>query len=176
MLSAALFCILHTDSSLCCKCFSCLCRALLLLLLDMRKGVCLPTSAFCCQAENEALQQLVLEVAQNKQEAQRKVGGLKQKYSNLLAKVSSPHRPHCLSSHHCNRKHKRGRKLAAAFSTQVPEAPRRCFAEPFCVWAAPLAHCVPSSGLLDQALVLTYPGRRKLLMHGQSLERRELMC
>jgi hypothetical protein len=40
-----------------------------------------------CQAENEALQQLVLEVAHNKQEAQRKVAGLKQKYSNLLAKV-----------------------------------------------------------------------------------------
>lgn len=42
------------------------------------------------QAENEALQQLVLDVAQNKQEAQRKVAGLKQKYSNLLAKVSTP--------------------------------------------------------------------------------------
>ena len=41
------------------------------------------------QAENEALQQLVLEVAQNKQEAQRRVAGLKQKYSNLLAKVPS---------------------------------------------------------------------------------------
>lgn len=39
------------------------------------------------QAENEALQQLVLDVAQNKQEAQRKVAGLKQKYGNLLAKV-----------------------------------------------------------------------------------------
>ncbi|KAL0019255.1 hypothetical protein WJX77_003507, partial [Trebouxia sp. C0004] len=38
------------------------------------------------RAENEALQQLVLEVAHNKQEAQRKVAGLKQKYSNLLAK------------------------------------------------------------------------------------------
>jgi len=42
------------------------------------------------QAENEALQQLVLEVAQNKQEAQRKVAGLKQRYSNLLAKVPAP--------------------------------------------------------------------------------------
>ena len=39
------------------------------------------------QAENEALQQLVLEVAQNKQEAQRRVANLKQKYGNLLAKV-----------------------------------------------------------------------------------------
>lgn len=39
------------------------------------------------QAENEALQQLVLDVAQNKQEAQRKVAGLKQKYGSLLAKV-----------------------------------------------------------------------------------------
>ena len=39
------------------------------------------------QAENEALQQLVLDVAQNKQEAQRKVAGLKQKYGNLLSKV-----------------------------------------------------------------------------------------
>ncbi len=44
-----------------------------------------------CQAENEALQQLVLEVAHNKQEAQRKVAGLKQKYSNLLAKVGLTH-------------------------------------------------------------------------------------
>ena len=43
------------------------------------------------QAENEALQQLVLEVAHNKQEAQRKVAGLKQKYSNLLAKVGLTH-------------------------------------------------------------------------------------
>ena len=48
------------------------------------------------QAENEALQQLVPEVAQNKQEAQRKVAGLKQKYSNLLAKVP-------ISSLHCHR-------------------------------------------------------------------------
>ena len=40
------------------------------------------------QAENEALQQLVLEVAQNKQEAQRRVATLKQKYGNLLAKVT----------------------------------------------------------------------------------------
>lgn len=39
------------------------------------------------RAENEALQQLVLEVAHNKQEAERKVAGLKQKYSNLLAKI-----------------------------------------------------------------------------------------
>ena len=39
------------------------------------------------QAENEALQLLVMEVAQNKQDAQHKVSGLKQKYSNLLAKV-----------------------------------------------------------------------------------------
>ena len=39
------------------------------------------------QAENEALQLLVMEVAQNKQDAQRKVSGLKQRYSNLLAKV-----------------------------------------------------------------------------------------
>lgn len=39
------------------------------------------------QAENEALQQLVLDVAQNKWDAQRRVAGLKQKYSNLLAKV-----------------------------------------------------------------------------------------
>ena len=39
------------------------------------------------QAENEALQQLVLDVAQNKQEAQRKVASLKQKYGTLLAKV-----------------------------------------------------------------------------------------
>ena len=39
------------------------------------------------QAENEALQQLVLDVAHNKQEAQRRVAGLKQKYGNLLAKV-----------------------------------------------------------------------------------------
>ena len=40
------------------------------------------------QAENEALQQLVMDVAHNKQEAHRKVAGLKQKYGNLLAKVN----------------------------------------------------------------------------------------
>lgn len=39
------------------------------------------------QAENEALQQLVLDVAHNKQEAQRKVAGLQHKYGNLLSKV-----------------------------------------------------------------------------------------
>ncbi|KAL3139315.1 hypothetical protein ABBQ38_003653 [Trebouxia sp. C0009 RCD-2024] len=39
------------------------------------------------RAENEALQQLVLDVAQNKQEAQRKVAGLKHKYGNLLSKT-----------------------------------------------------------------------------------------
>lgn len=80
--------------------------SLLLLLLDTPKAVCLPTSALCCQAENEALQQLVLEVAQNKQEAQRKVAGLKQKYSNLLAKVSSPHHSHCLSPYFCYKRQK----------------------------------------------------------------------
>lgn len=39
------------------------------------------------QAANEALQQLVLEVAQNKQDAQRKVASLLAKYEDLLAKV-----------------------------------------------------------------------------------------
>ena len=39
------------------------------------------------QAANEALQRLVLEVAQNKQDAQRKVASLLAKYEDLLAKV-----------------------------------------------------------------------------------------
>lgn len=43
--------------------------------------------SFCLQAENEALQQLVLEVAQNKQDAHRRVASLRDKYSALLAKV-----------------------------------------------------------------------------------------
>ena len=42
------------------------------------------------QAENEALQRLVLEVAQNKQDAQRKVAALCENYGVLLAKVCCP--------------------------------------------------------------------------------------
>ena len=55
----------------------------------MHRGLLIIASslAITVQAENEALQQLVLEVAQNKQEAQRRVAGLKHKYGNLLAKV-----------------------------------------------------------------------------------------
>lgn len=40
------------------------------------------------QAENEALQQLVLEVADNKQAAQEQVARLQEKFANLMAQVS----------------------------------------------------------------------------------------
>ena len=40
------------------------------------------------QAENEALQQLVLEVAENKQAAQEQVARLREKFANLVAQVS----------------------------------------------------------------------------------------
>lgn len=39
------------------------------------------------QAENEALQALVVDVAANKAEARKRVAALKEKYSELLAKV-----------------------------------------------------------------------------------------
>ena len=40
------------------------------------------------QAENKALQQLVLEVADNKQAAQEQVARLREKFANLVAQVS----------------------------------------------------------------------------------------
>ncbi len=42
------------------------------------------------QAENEALQALVVEVAANKAEARNRVATLKEKYTQLLARVSVP--------------------------------------------------------------------------------------
>ena len=48
------------------------------------------------QAENEALQQLVLDVADNKQAAQEQVARLRQKFANLVAQVSC-HACHMLS-------------------------------------------------------------------------------
>ena len=55
------------------------------------------------QAENEALQALVVDVATNKTEARKRVAALKEKYSELLAKVGEavPFRPdarHCACS------------------------------------------------------------------------------
>lgn len=41
------------------------------------------------QAENEALQALVVDVAANKAEARKRVAALKEKYSELLAKVAA---------------------------------------------------------------------------------------
>ena len=41
------------------------------------------------QAENEALQALVVDVAANKAEARKRVAALKEKYSELLAKVGA---------------------------------------------------------------------------------------
>ena len=41
----------------------------------------------CVQEENEALQQLVLEVAANKKAAREKIASLKQDYNELLKEV-----------------------------------------------------------------------------------------
>ena len=41
------------------------------------------------QAENEALQQLILEVAQDKSEARQRVGRLKDKYAGLVSKMDA---------------------------------------------------------------------------------------
>ena len=43
--------------------------------------------AVTVQAENEALQKLVLEVAANKKEAKQRVAGLRDKYEDLVSQV-----------------------------------------------------------------------------------------